>query len=153
MTSLFIGIGNPYRRDDGAGLALAAKLRDLKLDGLKVMEATDDVIRLVDLWSRHDVVIIADAVDAGEEPGTLYRRDPLQCPLPRHWFALSSHQLGPVEAIELGRSMNRLPPHMLFLGIQGKEFSQGEGLTPQVAQAIDIAAEVVRAELKACPVE
>jgi hydrogenase maturation protease len=149
MTALFIGIGNSYRRDDGAGLALAARLRAMNIDNLKIIEATDDVIRLVDLWNGYDMVILADAVDAGEEPGCLYRRDPLQCPLPRHWFALSSHHLGPVEAIELGRSMNRLPPRMVFLGIQGKEFSQGEGLTPQVDQALEVAAEVVRAELKA----
>lgn len=150
MKTLYIGIGNRFRRDDGAALVLADRLRTLALPGLTVMEATDDVIRLVDVWKDYDHVIVADAVVTGEHTGTLHRRDPLACPLPRHWFGVSSHQLGIVEAIELGRAMKRLPPRMAFIGLEARDFGQGEGLTPAVEQALTIAAEVIKAELQAC---
>ncbi|MGE5814334.1 MAG: hydrogenase maturation protease, partial [Acidobacteriota bacterium] len=75
MKTLYVGIGNRYRRDDGAALKLAEGLRALALPDLTVMEATDDVIRLVDIWSEFDHVIVADAVVTGEEPGTLHRRN------------------------------------------------------------------------------
>jgi hydrogenase maturation protease len=146
MKTLYVGIGNRYRRDDGAALKLAEALRALAIPDLTVMEATDDVIRLVDIWSDYDHVIMADAVVTGEEPGTLHRRDPLEHPLPRHWFKLSSHQLGVVEAIELGRAMRRLPPRMSFVGIEGIDFGQGEGLTTAVEDALEIAAAVVKGE-------
>ncbi|HSL20842.1 MAG TPA: hydrogenase maturation protease [Vicinamibacterales bacterium] len=146
MTTLYIGIGNRLRRDDGAALALADRLRAHNIPGLEIIEATDDVIRLVDLWTSYDLVIIADAVSAGEEPGTLHRRDPVMCPLPRHWFGVSSHQLGVAEAIELGRAMRRLPGHVLFIGIEGRDFGHGEGLTEEVERSLPIACELVRAE-------
>lgn len=150
MKTLYIGIGNRFRRDDGAALVLADRLRTLALPGLTIMEATDDVIRLVDAWKDYDHVIVADAVVTGEQTGTLHRREPLACPLPRHWFGVSSHQLGIVEAIELGRAMKRLPPRMAFIGLEARDFGQGEGLTPAVEQALTIAAEVIKAELQAC---
>jgi hydrogenase maturation protease len=147
MKTLYVGIGNRYRRDDGAALRLADELRALALPDLTVMEATDDVIRLVEIWCAYDQVIIADAVVTGEEPGTLHRRDPLAHPLPRHWFKVSSHQLGVVEAIELGRAMKRLPPRMSFIGIEGIDFGEGEGLTAAVDAALDIAIAVVKGEV------
>ena len=147
MKALFIAVGNRYRHDDGAAPELGSRLRAQSIPGLTIVEATDDMIRLVDLWAGYDTVVICDAVYAGEEPGTIYRRDPVACPLPRHWFAVSSHQLGVAEAIELGRAMNRLPPRVLFVGIEARDFSHGEGLTPEVERALTPATEVVRAEL------
>ncbi len=153
MKTLYIGIGNQFRRDDGAALVLASRLRALNDPGLTVIEATDDVIRLVDLWGAYDNVVVADAVVTGEAAGTLHRRSPLECPLPRHWFGASSHQLGVVEAIELGRAMNRLPARMTFVGIEARDFGEGQGLTPEVERALDIATEVIKAEVHACPVQ
>lgn len=146
MKTLFIGIGNRYRRDDGAAPVLGDRLRAQNVPGLDVLEASDDVIRLIDAWRGYDLVIIADAVCAGEAPGTLYRRNPLKTPLPRHWFAISSHQLGVVEAIELGRAMKRLPRRLLFIGIEAADLSEGEGLSPDVERSLEVAAEVVRSE-------
>jgi hydrogenase maturation protease len=150
MKTLFIGIGNRLRRDDGAALRIADGLRALALPGLTVVEASDDLIRLVDFWCQYEHVIVADAVATGEQPGTLHRRDPLDCPLPRHWFTVSSHQLGLVEAIELGRAMKRIPAKMSFIGIEGIDFGHGEELTKEVEQALPIAIAVVKGELQAC---
>jgi hydrogenase maturation protease len=147
MKTLFIAVGHRYRHDDGVALELAARLRAQNIPGLAIAEASDDMIRLVDLWSDYDTVVICDAVYAGEAPGTIYRRDPVACRLPRHWFAVSSHQLGVPEAIELGRAMKRLPSRLLFIGIEARDFSHGEGLTPEVERALTPAMEVVRAEL------
>jgi hydrogenase maturation protease len=57
--------------------------------------------------------------------------------------------LGLPEAIELGRAMKRLPSRMLFLGIEGRDFTAGEGLTPEVERALGPAADIVRAEIAA----
>jgi hydrogenase maturation protease len=149
MNALFVSVGNLYRHDDGAAPALAARLRAQAIPGLTIIEASDDLIRLVELWTGYDMVVVCDAVCVGLAPGTLYRRNPIACPLPRHWFGVSSHQLGLPEAIELGRAMKRLPSRMLFLGIEGRDFTAGEGLTPEVERALGPAADIVRAEIAA----
>jgi hydrogenase maturation protease len=143
---LFIAIGNRYRRDDGVAIALAGRLQAEGSPDFDFVEVSDDVIRLVDLWENREFVIVADAVIAGQEPGTIYRRDPIASQLPRHWFGISSsHQLGIVEAIELGRAMRRLPRRMLFVGIEVQDVAPGEGLTPEVELALTPALHVVKA--------
>jgi hypothetical protein len=46
--------------------------------------------------------------------------------------------------------MKRVPPRMTFVGIEGRDFGQGEGLTAAVEQSLAIAIEVVKAELQSC---
>jgi hydrogenase maturation protease len=147
VKTLLIAIGNRYRRDDGAALALADRLRADDIADLDIVEVSDDVIRLLDIWTAYEFVIVVDAVSAGQEPGTLFRRDPIGSALPRHWFGVSSHQLGIVEAIELGRAMRRLPSRMLFLGIQAGDLGEGEGLTSEVERALTPAIHVVNAAM------
>lgn len=143
---LLIGVGNKYRRDDGVALEVAARVRALGLPDVEVIECAGDVMSLVDRWAGRDLVIVVDAVASGECAGTLHRRDLLTCPLPRHWFAASSHQLGLAEGVELGRIMKRLPQRMLFIGVEAEDFGEGAGLTPEVEHAVPIVIEILKAE-------
>ncbi len=144
MTALFVGVGNRYRRDDGAGPELAARLRRLHLERVTVADASDDVVRLIDLWEGYDLVVLADAVAGAGEPGTVLCRDALAAPLPRAWFAVSSHQLGPADVVELARTLGRLPPRLVFVGVAGGDFAFGEGLTPPVERGVAHAFSLVR---------
>jgi hydrogenase maturation protease len=142
---LVIAIGNVFRGDDGAGPQVAARVRTLDLPRVTVVDALGDV-GLIDLWTGHDHVILLDAVRSGAAPGTVIRRDLLAAPLPREWFHLSSHQLGIADAVELARTMGRLPPRLVFIGIEGEAFESGVGLSPRVTAALDDAARLVERE-------
>lgn len=143
---LLIAVGNKYRRDDGVALEVAGRVRALRLPDVEVIECAGDVMSLVDRWAGRDLVVIVDAVASGECPGTLHRRDLLTSPLPRHWFAASSHQLGLADGVELGRIMQRLPHAMLFIGVEGDDFNDGIGLSPEVERAVPIVIEILRSQ-------
>ena len=67
---LVIGIGNPFRNDDRAGLEVAQdELNTLARDRLKVLEIAGNPMALLDLWKGFDEVLLVDAVSSKSDPG------------------------------------------------------------------------------------
>lgn len=144
---LIIGIGNAFRRDDGAGLAVARALREQRLpDGVRVMEHGGEGASLIEAWRGADAVILIDATSSGAAPGAIRHFDAAATPLPRHLLAASTtHAFGVAEAIELARALGRLPPTLLFYGVEGCDFGAGVRLSPEVAAAArEVAKRVAR---------
>ena len=130
---MVIGVGNAARGDDAAGLIAARRLGGLEHEG--------DPVALLDVWRGADVAVVIDAVSSGAEPGTVHRFDATAAPLPaRLRRSTSSHALGLAEAIELGRTLGRLPARLLVYGIEGERFEAGMELTPAVAAAVEAVA-------------
>ncbi len=50
--------------------------------------------------------------------GTVRRFDAIAEPLPAGAFALSSHALGLAWAVQMGRTLGRLPPALTVIGIE-----------------------------------
>jgi hydrogenase maturation protease len=134
---LVIGCGNLERGDDGAGLLVARRLRELGADA-RWWEG--EPLRLIDLWEHADYVILVDAVVTGAPAGTIHvwdsRRVSLDSKAPH-----STHGLGLAEAIELARTLNRLPSRLEVYGIEGYCFDRGGGISHEIQYAVD---EVVR---------
>jgi len=141
---LVIGIGNPFRGDDGAGIAVARHLKNRLPETVNIIEASGEATALMDAWQEADRVVVVDAVRANAAPGTVKRIDLVQQDLPPEVVRSSSHQLGFAEAIELARALKRLPSHLVLIGIQGIDFSEGHRLSPSVKAALEKAgAEVI----------
>jgi hydrogenase maturation protease len=135
-----IGVGNAARGDDAAGLITARRLGGLEHEG--------DPVALLDMWREADVAVVVDAVSSGAAPGTVHRFDATAAPLPAQLRRSSStHALGLAEAIELGRTLGRLPRQLIVYGLEGERFEAGGELTPAVAAAV----EAVAAALEAVP--
>ena len=142
MTALVLGLGNDWRSDDAAGLEVA---RRLGAAGLRAMAWQGDPSGLIDAWEQEPAVILVDAVSSGAAGGTVHRLDAGTGALPARLFRGSTHHVSVAEAIELGRCLGRLPPRVEFIGIEGRRFEAGVGLTPEVALAVDdVAAELRR---------
>jgi hydrogenase maturation protease len=125
-----IGIGNEWRSDDGAGLEVARRLGGRELDG--------EPIGLVEALDGADEVAIVDAVFSGAPPGTVHEFEAGAEPLPVALFGSSStHALGLAEAIEMARTLGRLPTRVRVLGIEGARFDFGRGLSPAVEAAVE----------------
>lgn len=133
---LVIGIGNSYRSDDGAGPAVLALLRSMKLPGVQLLECDGDGSVLLDAWQGADAVVLIDAVSSGAPHGTLYRFDLLARPLPRDITFQSTHAFGVAEALELGRVLNQLPASLTLYAIEGKRFATGTALSNEVNAAV-----------------
>ena len=81
------------------------------------MESGGDPAAIMDAWSGADRAVLVDAMVSGSAPGTVRRFDATETPLPIAVHLASTHGMGAAEAIELARSLDRLPPRLLVYGI------------------------------------
>lgn len=151
-----IGVGNPYRQDDGAGIHVVRALAGRVPPGVDLVESDGEATRLLDAWAGADLAVVVDAVHTHEAPtGTLHRLEVDEHgrlpTLTRPRGAGSSHVLGPGEAIALGATLDRLPSRLVIVGIEGEAFDFGPACSPCVAAACDEAAALVLAEVRHAP--
>jgi hydrogenase maturation protease len=139
--TVIVGAGNTFRRDDGAGPAAARRLRGVLVGGIRVLVKEGDCASLLDDWQGADAVVVIDATSSGCEPGTIQRYAAHDRPLPSVFARSSTHSFGVAEAVELARALGRLPARVVVFGIEGRDFGHGEGLSADVAAAVE---EVVR---------
>ena len=135
MRIVVIGVGNPWRQDDGAGWA-AVDAASARLDGDVELVRTDgEPARLIEVWTGADLAVLVDAVRTGSPAGTVHRLDLGEDTLgPTR--ATSSHGLGINEAVQLGRALGRMPRRLILFGIEGNDFSHG----PRPGRAVTDAA-------------
>ena len=129
--TLVIGLGNAYRGDDGVGLVVTRRLRELALPNVTVREESGEGAALIEAWKNSDTVILVDAVQSGAAPGTVHRLDASRAPVPLRFFHYSTHAFSVAEAVELARALNQLPPRVILYGIEGRDFSAGESFPPK----------------------
>ncbi len=145
-----IGVGNAWRSDDAAGLAVARRLRGTLPAEVDVLEREGEPTALVDAWEGADALWLVDAVVSGAAPGTVHRLDASDRELPAELFRASTHHLGLAEALELARAIDRLPTRVVFYGIEAASVDAGDELTPEVEAAVGRVAESLRAEVVRC---
>ena len=115
---------------------VARRLRDSRLTALRVVEREGEPVDLIEQWSGAGQAIVVDAVHSGAEPGTIHALDASSTRMPIELFTGSTHAFGLAEAVELARALDRLPTRLLVFGIEGRSFSAGRGLTPEVERAV-----------------
>jgi hydrogenase maturation protease len=134
VKTLILGCGNLDRADDGAGLLVARKLREL---GLNARERCGDMLSLLYDWAGYDEVIIVDAIVSGASAGAVVVFDPRTAERPRVQFRGSTHEFGLAEVIELARSIAQLPPKLTIYGIEADNCDPGGPVSNEVSQAIE----------------
>ncbi|MGA1793565.1 MAG: hydrogenase maturation protease [Thermoplasmatota archaeon] len=147
MTTIIVGIGNPILGDDGVGIHVARKLRPaLEGKGIVIEEAFTGGLNLLDIIVGHDRAILVDSISSRElaigevvvvqdvsEIGSDHSANP--------------HDVSFPEALELAGKMGetRVPKEISLVGINIRpSYDFKEGLSTEVASAVDIAAEKVR---------
>jgi hydrogenase maturation protease len=138
---MIIGVGNVYRRDDGAGIAAARELAETGIRGVSIVESSGDGTSLMDTWEGAGQVYLIDATASGAPPGAIHRIDAARQTVPARFSHHSTHSVNLAEAIELAKILHRLPPRVTVLGIEGADFRPGTEISPAVQLGIR---EVVR---------
>jgi hydrogenase maturation protease len=131
-----LGIGNPILSDDGVGIAA--------LDALAVEPELPDRVRLIDggtvapdllgAVAGCNALIVLDAVDVGEPPGTVVRldlRDGVAVGGPR-----TVHDLGLAGLLGDLRLLGQFPERAILIGVQPDLVGLGTKLSPAVARAM-----------------
>lgn len=143
-----IGVGNAYRSDDAAGLEVVRRLSPI--DGVSLIEHEGHGAGLLDAWHGAEAAVVIDAASSGAPPGTIHRFDAAARPLPvRVLVSSSSHAFGVAEAIELGRSLARLPRSLTAYAIEGANFEAGTEMSPEVNAGVDSLVAELRPRLAA----
>jgi hydrogenase maturation protease len=146
--NVVIGVGNRYRCDDAVGLYVACRIREQAGGTVDVFLADGDSTALMDAWKDAGLVIICDAVCGVAGAGTVYEFDLGSQPVPYSFFRYSSHTFNLAETIELSRILGELPERLLLYGVEGEDFSEGEGISPMVLDAAERVAERILARIE-----
>jgi hydrogenase maturation protease len=141
MRRILIGVGNPTRGDDAAGLEVARRV-----GSIETHQAPNGSFELMDVWDGVDEVILVDAARSGAPPGTIHRFEAGHSPLPNGMLKTSTHSVGVTETIELARSLGCLPERVVVYGIEVSNLAPGSGLSDEVEEAVnELAMEIDRA--------
>jgi hydrogenase maturation protease len=143
MTTVVIGVGNEFRRDDGVGLVVAAHLARLDLPGVAVRTSNGEPVQLLEAWFGADLAIIVDAVLCDPPTPGRIRTAPL-AQLPTQNIAASTHAFGIADALRLGQAVDRVPAHALGVAVEVADVGFGVGLSPAVAAVVPAAVREVR---------
>jgi hydrogenase maturation protease len=142
-----IGVGNEFRRDDGAGPAVVAWLRDLEPPGVRFVITDGEPTRLIEAWTGAALAVVVDAVRADPpHPGQVHRFV-VERPGAGTGRPASSHGLGLDDAVSLAIALDRMPGRLIVHAIEAADLTQGPGLTPPVAAAVSAVASAVLDDL------
>jgi hydrogenase maturation protease len=134
---IVIGVGNPFRHDDGVGPAVVDLLRDKTLPGVALATSLGETDDLIDRWDGYGLVVLVDAVRAWPaHPGRVHR---LAVPHAggERARAASSHGIDLGQAVELARELGRLPERLVLYAVEAADVGHGVGLSAAVAEAAE----------------
>ena len=141
---LVLGYGNPGRRDDGLGPALATALEELFLPGVTVESDYQLTVEDAAAVAGHDVVVFADADAAGAEPFSFRRIEA------GNGSTFSTHSVSPAGVLGLARDLFGARTEGYLLGVRGYEFNEfGESLSPAARENLARAVEFLAGTLRA----
>ncbi len=135
--------------DDGLGVLAAQELgKKAWPPEVRILEAGTSALLFLEEIGRSQNVIIVDAVQRGEEPGSVYsfRIRDFSC-AGEGWR--DAHGLSPAAVIAMARELTGLPISMFVFGVEPGDLQPGTGLSPAVAGSLQrvvdrVAEEIIR---------
>jgi len=151
VKTLILGLGNPFRGDDGVGPAVIAALNSQVMPpDVVVLDGGTPGLETVLTWQGYERVIIVDAADMGMQPGSWKRFHSDEAILPVDEAAMQGtlHAAGLAEALALAEALDLLPPELVFYGVQPEFTGWSAGLTEAIDFAVPALCEAISTEIK-----
>lgn len=143
--TMVLGLGNLVHSDDGIGVHLIDRLAgDPRVPcGVELLDGGTHGLNLLSRISGLRRLLVVDAVDVGETPGTMVRIEgPALNGLPGK---PSVHQLGFADLMTALQLIGGAPEEIVVLGVQPLSTEWSSELTPPVRAALEpLAAAVIR---------
>ncbi len=143
-----LGLGNLVHADDGVGIHAVQQLqRDQRLPpGAVLIDGGTHGLGLLPHISGFSRLLVIDAVDAGQPPGTVVRFEGSALNgLPGK---ASVHQLGFADIMVALKLLGELPPELVVLGVQPLSTEWNIVLTAPVREALPALLDAVVRQLK-----
>jgi len=138
IDTVVIGVGNPLMGDDGLGLVVLNALRESWgfFPDVELIDGGTWGMNLLPSIEDADRLILLDAVQAGEVPGTPVTLEGAS--VPRFLSTkLSPHQIDLREVLAVAELRGRLPAQLVVFGAQPERVSMSQSLTPSVSSSVD----------------
>jgi len=132
-----IVVGNDLYGDDGVGNAVLRALEQIPdmLDA-ELIDGATDALGLIDHFSDTDHVIIVDAAQMGEKPGTVKIFSKEEVKLKIKMDHLSVHGISLAETFDIAQAVDSLPEKITIIGIEPKNIGISQNLSDVVMQSI-----------------
>ncbi len=143
MKTLILGLGNTIRADDGVGIHIANKLKELHPE-LEVIEASAAGFRVIDEILGYHKLILIDSIQTGQKPfGSYFVLGMDEFKNTMHHT--SPHDMSLFQAFELMKEHDaELPEKVVIYAIEVADtFTFAEKCTPEVEAAIPRIAEII----------
>lgn len=145
---LILGLGNPLRGDDGIGPAVIEALRQVELPPeVELMDGGTAGLGLLTAISGRQHLLVVDAAEMGRPPGTVVVFRPEAVSLEKAASALSPHQLGFAEVLEVAGRLALAPQRIKVFAVQPDRLDWEQGLSPAVQNSLSQVFAAIREEL------
>jgi hydrogenase maturation protease len=143
LKTLVIGVGNLLRCDDGVGIHVVNRLNEVApyIDTLDVALGS---VEILEAMNGRDRVFIVDAVQAGGEPGTIYRVNLSGGEEPPR--VTHSHGVDLLTTLRLGESLfpDQMPKEMILLAVEAEDITTlSESCTSKVQASAEKVVEII----------
>ncbi|MCL4239221.1 MAG: hydrogenase maturation protease [Anaerolineae bacterium] len=148
--TLILGVGNPLKGDDGAGVLVVQRLlaRPDLPPGVTVLDGGTAGLGLIPLIENYRRVVLVDAALMGETPGTVRRFAWREARVAGHERPLSLHQSDLADALTLAEALGSLPPEVIVFGVQPQHTDWEQPLSEAVARALPDLIEALLSEVR-----
>jgi hydrogenase maturation protease len=135
--------------DDGVGVKVVQRLqREYRFPScVEVMDGGTLGLDLLPKLEGIDHLIVVDAVETGERPGTCVRLTGEELPVALE-TKLSPHQMGLKDLLAVARLLGHSPGEMLLIGVQPGSIEMDTELTPEVEAAVEVLVANILLELE-----
>lgn len=131
-----IGIGNPLKGDDGIGIVLIKEIEEKVPSNIQVYDVGSGIMKTLHILRDLDKAIIVDAVHFGGEPGDFRFFEPKEAKSLVE--SKSSHDVDLIEVMELSDQLGELPGETLIMGVEPKDVSFREELSPILKKKLPV---------------
>jgi len=140
---LVLGVGNTLLQDDGVGVHVAEALRRRPASDVDIVDGGTIGLALLPQLESADAVIIVDAAELGEPPGSL--KVFLDEEVDRHLSGKrrSVHEVAVLDLLAAAAIRGRRPRHCALVAIQPRSVDWGLEPTREVRLAIQPACESI----------
>ena len=138
MHTLVLGLGNILLQDEGLGVhALERLVAQYPLpDQVQAMDGGTLGLDLLPYLEQATDLLILDAVQTGQPPGTLVRLEGAAIPTALA-LKLSVHQVGLQELLALGDLQGKLPRRIVLWGMEPASLDWGTELSSLIFSRLD----------------
>jgi hydrogenase maturation protease len=145
---LILGIGNLLLKDEGIGVHVINRLREMDLPpDVEIMDGGTLGIDLIFYIEGRKKVIVIDTVKAGDPPGTLYRFTDKELTVKKD-FLRTAHGIDFSDVVGTVKQFGNKPDEIVFIGVEPEDISEGLEPTDFIARRIPVIIELVMKELK-----